>query len=789
MNDMDKPLLAKRVHSGGSIPPYARLPGHAADVADACGTMCGVLGHHALHRFGVNRRKEELCVLLRLFGWLHDCGKAGDHFRNMIDRLSMHQLIRHEVVSALLLRFHPGFAPLTEQLGELKNVLFCLILGHHRKFPQRKGQLAPSPLTVPIGHPDFQALIEAIRRDIGITDLMIEGKPIVLSPSAEDSDGNTWSVHAAVSLLRNELINWAIGNLPGDMVRLIALGKGLAIAGDVLGSAFPGEGGAGERNRLIRNAAEIGLDPEDLDQVILHWAKARGIANFVPREFQKETAESSELLTLVEAGCGSGKSIAAYMWARSWALRCREKNLPPPRLFFCLPTMGTATEQYKDYVMDAVLEALLEHSRADIDLETIRNALETEDDESEQESIQRAEDTIDAFRIWQSPFVVCTADTVLGLMVNARKSLYHFPAMVNGIFVFDEIHAMDKQMFRHLLMFLRHMPNAPVLLMTASLSEHRKSLLAAVRGDGELKVISRTASASIPRYLLHRMADKRKVESVIEQIILDGGKVLVVCNTVRSACNYYEQLKKRFEPDGVRVELYHAQYRYRDRSVIHRRVIDEFKQASGPVILVATQVAEMSLDLSADLLITELASIAAMIQRLGRLNRTEFPKTPKPAWILMPEHASPYEPSEIEQSERWLDNLIALGRALSQEDLANMFGQIEDEAKTDIAEEMRSAYRNAVFVSGVWKTEVGMIRDHGYTINVILERDLADYREKHGTDPDLKWVKANEVPITLRSEVTRWRQRIHGRLVAPCTSIHYDFDPVAERGKGAEWVS
>ena len=61
------------------------------------------------------------------------------------------------------------------------------------------------------------------------------------------------------------------------------------------------------------------------------------------------------------------------------------------------------------------------------------------------------------------PLVVATADSVLGLMANARKPVLSFPAIVQSAIVFDEVHAYDETLFGHLLIFLETFPRIPVL--------------------------------------------------------------------------------------------------------------------------------------------------------------------------------------------------------------------------------------------------------------------------------------------------------------------------------------
>ena len=93
---------------------------------------------------------------------------------------------------------------------------------------------------------------------------------------------------------------------------------------------------------------------------------------------------------------------------------------------------------------------------------------------------------------------------------------------------------------------------------------------------------------------------------------------------------------------------------------------------------ICSQVAEMSLDLSADLLVTDMAPVPAMIQRLGRLNRRANEGDPtKPFVVIEPDNYLPYTPEDLELAQAWLTRLPKDG--ISQRDLSQAWEKTSDE--------------------------------------------------------------------------------------------------------------
>ena len=735
-----KRLLAKSSKAPDAPRVAETLPGHTANVMAAAQTLLDETADAQLSAIGLSGTmwKERFCrdVLFAVF--CHDFGKANEQFQHMVRcERDQKQAIRHEALSLLIVQETPLREWLSGALQDSEDLSFLLwaAAGHHRKFPPDEPAAGTGvQLSLFLEHADFQRTLSVGTKWLGLND------PPALTNLTWSLIGPTSPHQCLMQAKKKAAAFWA--SCSDDKRRFLAAVKACVIASDVAGSALPKEGE--KISGWIQKALDQKPTSDQLQRIIDERLEGMPL-----RPFQEALGKTTTRVVLAQAGCGGGKTLGAYVWA------CQ--RAPGKRLFFSYPTTGTATEGFRDYLIDPTLSTQLVHSRAAVDLELLGV-----DDEGEQVN------PLAALEAWSTSITSCTVDTVLGLTQNQRRGLYAWPAFVDAAFVFDEIHAYEERLFSSLLRFLLNCRGVPCLLMTASLPQSRlNALKEALSSIGEsLEIVSGpTDLETLPRYQRLITEDPW---GVVGQNFRENGKTLWVANTVDRAISLADEASAR----GFQPRVYHSRFRYADRVRQHGLIISAFRQ-EGSVLAIATQVAEMSLDLSADLLVTDLAPVPSLIQRLGRLNRRSTPKNqkpPKPFLIIEPDTSAPYksqeEPDPFVAPRLWLERL---GRGpVSQSDLAQTWKALDEGRQQRPLE--------SAWIDGGFETTPRHLREPTPGLTVLLREDAAAV-ERGEIDPGRV-----RIPMTVpnKPEWKKWPQVAFAK-VPPPECINYDPE------RGARW--
>jgi CRISPR-associated endonuclease/helicase Cas3 len=139
-------------------------------------------------------------------------------------------------------------------------------------------------------------------------------------------------------------------------------------------------------------------------------------------------------------------------------------------------------------------------------------------------------------------------------------------------------------------------------------------------GTGISGIRKSLSTASIPHNEAQAFAERVLDEHT--KLIDEGfGRIaLVICNTVQRACETFDALSSLARTDGL--ELVHGRFRPHERAAWRERFLSREACAAGvDRIIVATQVVEAGVDISAGSVITELAPWPNLVQRFGRCAR------------------------------------------------------------------------------------------------------------------------------------------------------------------------
>ncbi len=698
---------------------------------------------------------------LRVAALAHDLGKANADFQDAVtSRTFVTQSLRHEHLSALVLadprvRAWLGGAP---QLDV--DVVLAAVLGHHLRAAE-SGPLevlqskSAAPTRLLFDDAEVRGALARIGALAGLA-------PFSGSfPARFDDDG--W--HETYDALFDSATRFrsALRADPARSALALAVKCGLVIA-DSVASGLTREGlGISEWIEAVAHAPALRQGEIEDDILAPRIAQLTHKGPFRYQGFQDGAAQVGRRALLL-AACGAGKTLAAWRWAAATAVA-----EPVGRVIFLYPTRGTATEGFRDYVGAAPEgKSALVHGTARYELQGMQdNPQQLPPGLRDKDLVpDEAEERLFSLALWSKRFFSATVDQFLSFMENGYGGLCLVPALADAAVVFDEVHSYDRNLWNALVTFLQRF-DVPVLCMTATLPPSRRSELERLlrvypteRERDQLADLERAETAL--RYRL-RESDVDGAFAAAVDAVRDGGRVLWVVNTVRRCQAVARRLKAELTCD---VLVYHSRFKLEDRQARHRETVDAFRApAAGeaaPAIAVTTQVCEMSLDLDADVVITEHAPISSLVQRFGRGNRhlRRQPSFRAELIAYAPESALPYDKDEIDAVRAFLRELA--GRELSQRELAMA---LERHAPPG-----RDASGASRFVDGGYFATPGCLRDGDDSGAVaILDSDLERFKRSTADGDDTDGLRLNVPRRHARPDpaLPRWLSVADGRRYDP----------------------
>jgi CRISPR-associated endonuclease/helicase Cas3 len=694
-NSVPETLLAKskrksRLNPNNEI--TVSLQEHSVDTA-RCAEFIFRLdkrwGRNWCRFFGIREEERERFLLnLKIASLFHDIGKANEDFYRAVTSATFSpQSVRHEHLSALLL-FLPQVRNWLVQNSALDlDVITAAVLSHHLKAsPERESD--KFGWCQPKGKQKFDLFL----RHQEINEILSKIAELAqLKGRLPDLPTDSWGMHSPFleawksGMDAANKFRRAIRNDPARLSFLLAIKAGVMVA-DAASSGLVRE------EQFIENWIEDAAHTDTLTAMTLADAilnpRAQQISErirkpFVYRDFQLLTAEQGSRVLLL-AACAAGKTLAAWKWAEAQA-----KQHEIGKVIFLYPTRGTATEGFRDYVGWAPeAEAALDHGTSAYELEAMQEN-PSEALRGKTHELSEAEERLYALGLWKRKYFSATVDQFLGFMEHQYNSFCKLPMLADCALIIDEVHSFDPKMFGTLLSFLKHF-DLPVLCMTATLPPHRQKELEAA----ELKLYRASEDAELkkqeenPRYRLQPVADEEAAFQKAVAAYREGKRVLWVVNTVKRCQRIADRLAIEL---GVDVLSYHSRFKLEDRKNTHQKTVAAFQQEGQPAIAVTTQVCEMSLDLDAEVLLTEHAPVPSLVQRFGRANR-HLKYLVALLHTYAPEDNKPYFKEELEIAKAFLAEIGE--RDVSQAELASLLEthSLDEPASDNTAKFLESGY-------------------------------------------------------------------------------------------------
>jgi CRISPR-associated endonuclease/helicase Cas3 len=344
------------------------------------------------------------------------------------------------------------------------------------------------------------------------------------------------------------------------------------------------------------------IPPDDTLSFVDEFFRQKGNS---PNEIQTFVRDNRDKSLVIIAPTGAGKTEAGFIYLQK-------------KGFFMLPYRVSANGIY----MRA--ERLLGNYAGLLHSSALSYVLEMEENREDIQNNQEASAFLNYFLScnFAKPIIISTPDQLMHFVFRYKGFEKYYATALYSRLVIDELQSYDPITLAFIVQGLEVLAQngGKFLVMTATFPEFLREKFE--RMGVEIRVFKDVAK---PHH--HVQIIDESIDNWVDRIVeySQRAKVLVVVNTVRKAIELREKLKDKLP----HAKLLHSRFILQHRKKKEIEIMKFFdSQEKG--LWITTQLAEVSLDLDADYLFTELSTADSLIQRMGRCNRKGQKSTDEP---------------------------------------------------------------------------------------------------------------------------------------------------------------
>ena len=355
------------------------------------------------------------------------------------------------------------------------------------------------------------------------------------------------------------------------------------------------------------SAKEMNEEIPDIKKFIYEFKydKKRGVQRLIDEL-------KDEPFSIIRAETGSGKTDAALLWAKN-----QIENKKAERLVIAMPTRFTANSLAISNTEN--LSSLgLYHSTS-----WFNKDAEQKDAIKEQELA----------RLLFTPTTVTTIDHLLMSLTGTREDHHTiFFNLANSCVVIDEADFYDEFTQQNILVLLKVLSilKVPVLLMSATIPNTLSEIYQRNYYSNNIKecLFESKENLNVSKFKLSKFGEYNKPEELKHLLLKGLDKPLIIyTNTVKKAQSFYKWFLE-YDCDFTKenVILYHSRFTdpdksYKEKELTKRLGKEAWEKDNAFGVAILTQIGELSVNISADIMISDLCPLDRLIQRAGRLSR------------------------------------------------------------------------------------------------------------------------------------------------------------------------